>query len=263
MHHLDNAEQENIWCVVPAAGHGSRMQSSIPKQYMSLGRQTVLETTLAKLLQYPGLAGIVVCLALEDIFFKSLPVAHHPKVHSVIGGSSRSLSVLKGLEFLEALKDSHSMDWVLVHDAARPCIELSAIERLVGQCQISRCGGILAVPVSDTLKRQLDFAAGPLTIDQSNSLQIQQTVIREGLWHAQTPQCFPLHQLHAALITGVAQNANITDEASAIEFIGGKAILVEGSRSNIKITRHEDLAMAKLILQQQVFQNASEYMGES
>lgn len=228
------------WVVVPAAGHGSRMQAALPKQYLLLNGQTVLACTLQKLLMLKHLSGIVVSLSADDTQFEQLPMAAHPLITPVVGGHERAHSVLNGLAHLLAT-GAHKNDWVLVHDAARPCVKLASIYSLVNYCQSLLdshvlAGAILAAPVADTLKMA------------NANLAIAHTVPRAALWQAHTPQCFRLGQLHDALVQALAANAAITDEASAIEYCGGHVKLIEDTRDNIKITRPEDLALAEFIL---------------
>lgn len=231
----------HFWAVVPAAGSGSRMRSHIPKQYLMLKGKTVLEITLGKLLALPQLLGVVVCVAENDDTFKRLDIASNPRVHVAIGGAERANSVLKGLEYLKVLPSFKLADWVLVHDAARPCVTDSALRELMSVClrgASDYTGAILAAPVADTLKR----AEGSV---------IAQTVSRENLWQAHTPQCFPAAVLQQAITKGLLLDKAITDEASAIELAGGRVRLVNDSRANLKITQPEDLVLAEFILTQQ------------
>lgn len=232
--------QNRCWSVVPAAGSGSRMQAVMPKQYLTLNNNAVIELTLDKLLHLSDIAGVVVCLARDDSRFDHLAIAKHPRIFKTVGGAERADSVLNGLRHLQSLPDSHDCDWVMVHDAARPCVSHPALARLLGHCRKTGTGAILASPVADTLKRQ-----------QTNSLCVSETVSREGLWQAHTPQCFRLGELCAALEAAAASKVQITDEASAIEYAGGAVGLIEDSRDNIKITRPEDLALAGFILSQE------------
>ncbi|MCO4799368.1 MAG: 2-C-methyl-D-erythritol 4-phosphate cytidylyltransferase, partial [Colwelliaceae bacterium] len=167
-------------------------------------------------------------------YFADTNLSQNPKVSVVEGGAERVNSVLSGLNSI----DSDQFPWVLVHDAARPCLALNDLDKLIKSCLKKQIGGILASPVRDTMKRGI----GSL---------IQTTVEREDLWHALTPQMFPTTELKNAIETALGANANITDEASAIEFIGGDSLLIESSSENIKITQPDDLAFAEFILQKQ------------
>ena len=217
--------------VVPAAGVGKRMQANCPKQYLKIGELTVLEHTCLRLLTCKQINKVIIALSAEDEYFASSQLAQHSQIDVVIGGQERVDSVLAGLQAI----DSKSYPWVLVHDAARPCFSLTDLNKLITSCLKTQVGGILATPVKDTIKRS---AGG----------NISHTVARENLWHALTPQMFPVELLKSAIIKAQLAGVNITDEASAIEFINEQSLLVEGAGSNIKITRPDDLALAEFIL---------------
>lgn len=234
------SNSDRCWSVVPAAGNGSRMQAVLPKQYLTLNDKTVIELTLGKLLHIAEISGVVVCHADSDTRFGELAIAKHPRIFTAVGGAERAHSVFNGLCYLRDMAQSDDADWVMVHDAARPCVSHASLERLLGHCRKTGRGAILASPVADTLKRQ-----------QANTPIIAETVSRDNLWQAHTPQCFRLGELHAALKAALASGTAITDEASAIECSGGDVDLIEDSRENIKITRPEDLALAGFILGQQ------------
>ncbi|HVK99147.1 MAG TPA: 2-C-methyl-D-erythritol 4-phosphate cytidylyltransferase [Dongiaceae bacterium] len=228
----------NLWCVVPAAGVGKRFGSAMPKQYLPLLDKTVCEHTLERLLQLPEIRRVVVCLSNEDAHFARLSVAQDKRIHTTPGGAERCHSVLNGLKALTA--EANADDWVLVHDVARPCVRPDDIQKLVTQViAINAIGGILASPVRDTMKRS----------DSSN--RITETVCRNQLWHALTPQLFRLGQLRDALESALVANALVTDEASALERAGHQPLLVEGYPDNIKITHPQDLPLAELFLRQQ------------
>lgn len=224
-----------LYAIVPAAGIGRRMGGEIPKQYLPLAGKTVIEQTLQKLLAVPGLQKIVVALAAEDEYWRSLEFAAHPQIVTVTGGRDRADSVLAGLDYLIGQGASGQ---VLVHDAARPCVRPADIAQLLSQA--NKDGGILAAPVSDTVKQ-----AGP-------GGYIESTLDRQFLWAALTPQLFELAQLHSAITGAQAKGVAITDEASAMEWAGFAPRLVEGQRDNIKITRPEDLPLADMILTRQL-----------
>lgn len=221
--------------VVPAAGVGSRMQADRPKQYLELAGKSILEHTLERLMAHPRIGHVVIALHPDDPYFDNLPIAGANWLTRVDGGQERADSVLAGLEACE-----QQSGWVLVHDAARPCIRQQDLNRLFALAEQGQTGGILASPVRDTMKRG-DTCGG----------LVAQTVCREGLWHALTPQFFPFDALYAALTDALAAKVAITDEASAIEWAGGKVRLVEGSPANIKITRPADLALAQFYLTQE------------
>lgn len=236
-------DSPQYWCVVPAAGVGKRMAAQQPKQYLELLGKTVCEHTLARLLAVPDITEIVVCLNPEDTRWPELPYADHPRITPVEGGGERCDSVLNGIHHVARFANPD--DWVLVHDVARPCVRLNDITRLIQEARASEWGGILATPVTDTLKR-----ARPVSnCDRSDAPVIAETLSREQLWQALTPQMFRVGQLQAALTQALAAGVVITDEASAIEWAGGTPLLVSGHSDNIKITRPGDLALAALFLQ--------------
>lgn len=222
------------WVIVPAAGIGARMGSITPKQYLPLGGQTVLGQTLHRLASLPGLSRIVVALHPEDHFWPALALPAGVSVSVCEGGSQRSQSVLNALLSLQG--EARDDDWVLVHDAVRPCVRVAEIATLLCEIAGHPCGGLLAVPVSSTLKRRDE--AGNVTA----------TLPRENVWQATTPQAFRAGLLRHALEVALLRGAEITDEASALELVGYTPRLVRGSADNIKITYPEDLHLAELIL---------------
>lgn len=218
--------------VVPAAGVGKRMQADRPKQYLMLGGKTIIEHTLEQLISHPQISRVVVALHPDDPYFEELPISQAEWLTRVDGGKERADSVLAGLRHLP------QEGWVLVHDAARPCVSHRDLSNLFALHLKGESGGILATPVRDTMKRA----------QASHPELISHTEERENLWHALTPQFFPVKTLTESLGNALQANANITDEASAIEWAGGQVNLVEGSSSNIKITRPDDLALAEYYL---------------
>lgn len=218
--------------VVPAAGRGSRMQSKIPKQHLMLGEKTILEHTLMRLLAHPAIEKVVVVVSESDEQFAELSIMHDPRIVVTTGGAERSMSVLNGLACVET-------EWVLVHDAARPCITASDLDKLFEVAIKQDDGAILASPVKDTMKRS------------DHQQQITETVSRSQLWHALTPQMFPTQLLTDAIDSGLSQGMVLTDEASAMEIAGYHPKLVAGRADNIKVTLPEDLALAEFILKQQ------------
>ncbi|WP_417347904.1 2-C-methyl-D-erythritol 4-phosphate cytidylyltransferase [Ferrimonas sp.] len=220
-----------LYAVVPAAGVGKRMGADIPKQYLPLNGRPILSHTLGRLLSHPDITRVVVALGSEDGFFDELPESTDPRLTRVPGGQERADSVLSALSHIQ-----DDQAWVMVHDAARPCLSHGDIDRLIRLS--GEQGGILAAPVRDTMKR----ANGDGAIDH--------TVERSGLWHALTPQLFPLKALRDALTQGLEQGANITDEASAMERLGWHPTLVEGSPANIKVTHPDDLRIAGLLIKE-------------
>lgn len=217
-----------FWVVIPAAGVGSRMRADRPKQYLRLGGQTILEHTLDCFLDHPQLRTLVVCVAEDDPYWPDLKCARDARVHRAAGGLERADSVLSGLLKLSEL-GADDVDWVLVHDAARPNLVLEDLNRLLMSLADDPVGGLLAVPARDTLKR-----AGP-------DGRVQETVDRSVIWQAFTPQMFRLGSLRAALADALVSGVAVTDEASALEWAGHYPRLVEGRADNLKITRPEDL----------------------
>lgn len=235
MNHSQSSQSPAYWIVVPAAGVGARMGASCPKQYLPLIGKTVIEHTLERLLALPNIAGIYLVLGVDDNYWNDLSLAQNNRIHRVAGGAERCDSVLNALQQLQDIASPN--DWVLVHDAARPCIHAQSILQLIEQVKNHPVGGILGVPVSDTLK-------------QVNNSIIDSTVDRRLLWQAQTPQMFRLGLLRDCLQRGLAEGKLITDESSALESYGYQPLMVQGRSDNIKITRPEDLAIAAMLLQQ-------------
>jgi 2-C-methyl-D-erythritol 4-phosphate cytidylyltransferase len=222
------------WAIVPAAGRGDRFGGRTPKQYTPLLGQPMLAWTLRALLAERSISGIVVALASGDRRWRRLPEARNPRVRSCLGGAQRESSVARALEALSG--EACDADWVLVHDAARPCLrreDLTALLREVGDDPV---GGLLAVPVSDTLK----------AVDDTG--RAARTVAREGLWRALTPQMFRYGLLKRALALCLERERPVTDEASAIEALGLRPRLVRGHNDNIKVTSAEDASLAAAIL---------------
>ncbi len=223
------------FAVVPAAGVGKRMQADRPKQYLSLCNHTVIEHTLSRLLEAEAFTTVAVAISVEDPYWPELEISRHPQILTAAGGKERADSVLSALKSLE--NQAAADDWVLVHDAARPCITSADIHKLIETLKQDATGGILALPSHDTLK-------------QVDGCQIQQTLDRRTVWRALTPQMFRFGALKQAL-EQTQGNLAITDEASAFELIGQSAKIVEGRPDNIKITQPEDLLLAQFYLEQQ------------
>ena len=223
------------WAVVPAAGVGKRMNTDRPKQYLPLLDKTVIEHTLIRLLKADVFTAIAVAISEEDPYWPELEVSKHEKVITAAGGKERADSVLSALKAINTLASDH--DWVLVHDAARPCITSTDIIHLIETLKNDELGGILALSSHDTLKS----VQGDYIVD---------TLDRSHIWRALTPQMFRYGLLKNALET-TAGNSAITDEASALELIGLQPKIVEGRSDNIKITRPEDLALAQFYMEHQ------------
>ncbi|MDH5483748.1 MAG: 2-C-methyl-D-erythritol 4-phosphate cytidylyltransferase [Gammaproteobacteria bacterium] len=229
---------KTFWAIVPAAGVGQRMAADKPKQYLPLLDKTVLEHSLQRLLDMPLIAGVVIALDSNDQYWPLLQFEHTKPVHVVDGGRERCDSVMNALRFLQqSLTGARPEDvWVLVHDAARPCVRAEDIERLIEAASHDEHGGLLALPVRDTMKRQME------------NNRVQTTIDRSGLWHALTPQMFRLPLLLNALEQSRTRGLQVTDDASAMELEGYHPLLVEGREDNIKITRPFDLELAQLYL---------------
>jgi 2-C-methyl-D-erythritol 4-phosphate cytidylyltransferase len=220
--------------VIPAAGTGSRMGGTLPKQYLLAGDRPLLYYAVARLCAHAAIERVYVILATDDERFATHDWrAFGAKLQPLyVGGPSRAASVLNGLEQLAT--DADGDDWILVHDAARPCLSARMLERLIDQVADDAAGGLLAVPVADTLKRA-DEARRAL-----------RTEARDGLWQAQTPQMFRYELLLRALRS--CDPRQITDEAAAVEALGFRPLLVQSDATNLKVTQAQDLALAQLIL---------------
>jgi 2-C-methyl-D-erythritol 4-phosphate cytidylyltransferase len=212
------------------------MRHSMPKQYLLLHGRCVIEHTLDTLVNHPRISGLVVVIGAEDGYWQDTAFAGHPRVLTAPGGSERADSVRNGLDHLAGR--AAETDWVLVHDAARPCLLPEDLDRLMEQLQTDPVGGVLGQRVRDTMK-QADAGC-----------RVTATVDRSGLWHAFTPQMFRLGLLRRALDAAARDGVAVTDEASAVEHLGMQPQMVEGHAGNIKITQPEDLTLAGFYLQQ-------------
>lgn len=206
----------------------------LPKQYLQLAGRSVIEWSLAPLLAREDCAGVVVVLASGDQHWAKLAVAGHPLVRTVVGGNERADSVRAGLFALQG--QTSADDWVLVHDAARPCLHADELASLLDRVRSDEVGGLLASPLVDTLKR-----AGDVN-------RVSETVSRAGLWRAMTPQMFRFGLLTRALTEAAQRGVVVTDESQAVELFGLHPMLVEGREDNIKITIAYDLQRAGRIL---------------
>jgi 2-C-methyl-D-erythritol 4-phosphate cytidylyltransferase len=223
-----------VHALIPAAGRGTRYGGAVLKQYLPVCGKAVLAHSIRIFQFHPMIAGITVVLAEDDQWFESAVGSLSAAVETVTGGDTRAQSVRNGLRFI-ADKYSDS-DWALIHDGARPCLSPVSLERLLEQGLQSPDGAILAMPVGDTLKH-----AG-------EEREITATVDRSGLWAAQTPQLFRVGALAGAIDAAHEAGQALTDEASAMEFVGARPKLVMGSVANIKITHPTDLAIAEALL---------------
>ncbi|QDL54259.1 2-C-methyl-D-erythritol 4-phosphate cytidylyltransferase [Rhodoferax aquaticus] len=217
-----------LWALIPCAGTGSRSGASGPKQYQSVAGKPMVLHTLQAFADVPRLAGVLVVVSAGDTFFESV---NAPVLVAACGGSTRAASVFNGLQ---ALLDqgADAQDWVLVHDAARCLLTQQQVDHLIDQCLPDAVGGLLALKLPDTLKRE-------------EGGRVAGTVDRADKWLAQTPQMFRLGALQSALL---AAGDAVTDESSAMEWVGQRPLLVEGSAQNFKVTYRQDFALAEAIL---------------
>ena len=227
-----NRAMPEFHALVPAAGFGARMGNELPKQYLPLAGKPMVFHALDTLCSCPEISTVFVVLAPEDTLFHTYDWSRFgDKLQALYcGGATRAESVANGLLVSELEPD----DWVLVHDAARPCLTQAHLAKLLGELSDDEVGGILAVPVADTLKRA----------DEEG--RIARTEDRAGLWQAQTPQMFRAGLLAQAL----QQCSHVTDEASAIEALGLRPKLVLSESSNFKVTYPQDLLLAELLLRE-------------
>lgn len=237
MQHKPMMENPNYWGIVPAAGVGKRMQADRPKQYLPLNNVTVIEQTLTRLLQVKQFSAVVVAISAEDPYWPNLDISKNPRILTAAGGKERADSVLSALNSIADKAGDN--DWVLVHDAARPCITPSDVELLMHDLADHDVGGILALASHDTLKSVND------------DLLISDTVDRSTIWRALTPQMFRYRALKHALQEASDKGWVMTDDASAMELQRKQPKIIAGRSDNLKITRPEDLALAQFYLEQQ------------
>ncbi len=230
------------WVIIPAAGSGQRMQADCPKQYLMINHKTIFEHTLAIFDQADWVDAVVVVLADSDPYWPAVKqnlTNYSVPLYEVTGGKERCHSVLNAMQHLQ--QHASAQDWVLVHDAARPCVSRQDISQLMSVLKNEEVGGLLASPVKDTIKQSDD------------SGRVLTTVARADLWRALTPQMFRFGLLYKALQEALMDHnatTHITDDASAIEQLGYKPLLVEGRSDNIKITTADDMVAAEAYLRQ-------------
>lgn len=225
-----------LWLIVPAAGIGQRMQAECPKQYLSIDNRFILDITLSRMLDSGLFAGCMVPLNSEDCWWQNTDASIDNRIQTCCGGAERADSVFSALNSLAGQVADD--DWVLVHDAARPCVHPSDLATLISTLSKHPVGGLLAAPVADTLKK-----AEPSLLPE-----VIGTVDRSQLWRALTPQMFRYSMLVGALERALDEGLPVTDESSAMEFSGNMPVLVEGRSDNIKITVPADLDLAGFIL---------------
>jgi 2-C-methyl-D-erythritol 4-phosphate cytidylyltransferase len=222
-----------LWCLVPAAGRGTRVGGDCPKQYLPLAGRPLIEHTLDRLAAHPRIAGLLVILDAKDGHWPGTTMLRDKPVLTTVGGAERSDSVLAGVDALPEAVGAG--DFVLVHDAARPCVRQSDIDRLIQLAGVAD-GGLLGAPLRDTLKRADDAGRS------------ESTEPRDRRWRAFTPQMFRRAQLSAALRDAARRGVNVSDEAMAMEQAGFAPLLVEGAEDNIKVTTAADFALAEFLL---------------
>ncbi len=239
----NNNNSVAFWAIIPAAGVGHRMGAGIAKQYMPLADSTVIQESMSCFLRHPKISAITIALHAEDQSWSSLDIPANKPIYTVIGGVTRAHSVQIALQRIK--REAKDDDFVLVHDAARPCLQYSDLDSLLQKLVEDKVGGILAMPVSDTIKQA--------NAKQKNSddVNIASTIDRTSLWKAYTPQMFRVATLDKALKYCFKNNIKITDEASAVEALGLNVKLILGREDNIKITRADDIALAEAIIKSQ------------
>ena len=226
-----------VWAIVPASGIGHRMQSPVAKQYLQLDNKTIIEHTLDRLLSFDGIDGLILVLQAGDRNWEALNYQSSKPLIVTTGGNQRHDSVFNGLQRLLELEMDNP--FAMVHDAVRPLVLHRDLQNLLDVTVEHEAGGLLALPITDTLKQQDEFG------------NIERTVPRKDLWRAFTPQMFRAELLYRA-IEHVRQNSiNVTDDASAVEALGVCPRLVVSSAENLKITYPADLSLATMILKRQ------------
>ncbi|WWO96057.1 MAG: 2-C-methyl-D-erythritol 4-phosphate cytidylyltransferase [Candidatus Dasytiphilus stammeri] len=237
---MDNNIFQNITAIIPAAGLGRRMKSSCPKQYLTIGSKTILEHAISILVEHPAIQHIIIVINSEDHWFELLPLGNNIRITTTLGKMTRSQSVMSGLQAIK-----HTTDWILIHDAVRPCLHRQDVDELLKittnpNGSHSQVGGILVNPVCDTIKCSIE-----------EQYIISHTIDRKNLWHALTPQLFPFKLLHSCLLRALERGIELTDDCSALEYCGYHPTLIIGHRNNIKVTYPEDLIIASVYLQEQ------------
>ena len=228
--------KSKILALVPAAGTGTRFGDSLPKQYLDIDGHPMIFHTLKALSRVSRIDAIIVVLSPDDNHWQNYPadwlLVGGKLSTAMVGGNSRGETIANGLNAIAVSLGIDANDWIMVHDAARPCIRTELIEQFIDELENDRVGGLLALPLADTIKR-----------DDGN-LRVEKTLPRERLWRAQTPQMFRFALLKDAL----ARCPQATDEAQAIEVLGHQPKLVMGDSANLKVTYAHDMKLARMIL---------------
>ncbi len=240
----DTTPDMRMWLVVPAAGSGVRMGEPTPKQYLSLAGSTVIRHALSAFTDHPLITGMVLVVAPQDQWWASNDPGFGKPLILIDGGEERSHSVLKGLNALA--RKMREDDWVVIHDAVRPCLRTSDFNKLVSEVIDDEVGGLLASPVVDTIK-----TAG-------SGSRVAETLKRSTMWRAMTPQIYRYGILKDALTAIIERGESVTDEAEAVERAGHLPRLIQGRADNIKITHPEDLQLAEAILTARASQDDKE-----
>lgn len=227
-------QSTQYFCIIAAAGVGQRMGGNLPKQYLSIAKRTLLEWSLEPFLHSTSISKIVIVLSKDDRWFSELLVARHPKITTAIGGSTRYESVLSGLNALSPIATEN--DWVIVHDAARPNLSNSDLKKLMDTVGNHPVGGLLGIPSSDSLKE----------INDNNI--IEKNVPREKIWRAFAPQMFRFGLLLSSHQKCLEDKYSITDESSAISYLGYQSLMVLGRSDNFKVSTPEDYEIMKKVL---------------
>lgn len=218
----------NYFAIIPGAGIGTRMKNDVPKQYLLVNNTSVLEHTLTTLLNYHLFKKCVVVIHEADKHWPLLKF-NHPKLITALGGKERCNSVFNGLQALKPfVKET---DWIVVHDAARPFLQISDMDKLINEIDNDPLGGLLGTPLKNTIK----------SIDDTQ--HVLKTLDRQKIWQALTPQMFRYHWILKALNSAIKKQQPVTDEANAIELLGKHPKIIEGRSDNIKITDAYDLAL--------------------
>ena len=229
-------KSNKYWVVIPAAGIGKRMGDDIPKQYISVCGKTVIEHTIDNFIDRNEIENICISISESDNYWPTLPISKNEKIITTVGGNERYESVYNGLRAIQDKATEN--DWVLVHDAVRPCLKKSIIDRLITDISSHDVGGILALPCSETMKRV------------NNSNEVEETINRQTAWRAQTPQMFKYKKLLLAIEKVINEDIFITDEAMAMELSNHKPVVILGDENNIKITHKTDLKYLELFLEE-------------
>ncbi len=233
----NNASRRH-WAIVPAAGNGMRFGALYPKQYERVNGRTLIEHSVSPLLDSTSIEKVIIAISPDDEEAQQLPLLKDPRVEFTIGGNTRAASVLNALLYLEPQCSEN--DWVIVHDAVRPCLTRIDLNQFIHTLEKTCDGLVFAIPSIDTLKQ----------VDQNC---ITSTIDRSAIWQALTPQAFPFWILLRALQHN-NEKCLITDESSAVEKLGYKPTVIQGSRCNIKVTYPEDLQLVALYLSQAINQ---------